>query len=55
MSKGRLIRENCVLTYALTYAQLVENAEDGLIRSIIARETHVLRPHCPSMNIRKYF
>src|SRR6218665_3689741 len=28
-------------------AQLVESAEDGLMRSIIAREIHVLRPLCP--------
>src|SRR6218665_2844985 len=35
-------------------AQLVESAEDGLMRSIIAREIHVLRPLCPPVNIRKY-
>jgi len=36
--------------------QLVESAEDGLMRSIIARETHVLlRPLCPPpADIRKY-
>src|SRR6218665_1324762 len=35
-------------------AQLVESVEDGLMRSIIAREIHVLRPLCPPVNIRKY-
>ena len=35
-------------------AQLVESAEDGLMRSIIDREIHVLRPLCPPVNIRKY-
>src|SRR6218665_3684003 len=35
-------------------AKLVESAEDGLMRSIIAREIHVLRPLCPPVNIRKY-
>ena len=33
---------------------LVESAEDRLMRSIIAREIHVLRPLCPPVNIRKY-
>ena len=33
-------------------AQLVESAEDGLMRSIIAREIHVLRPLCHPVNIR---
>ena len=28
-------------------AQLVESAEDGLMRSIIARETHLLLPISP--------
>src|SRR6218665_1618577 len=35
-------------------AQLTESAKDGLMRSIIAREIHVLRPLCPPVNIRKY-
>src|SRR6218665_1304211 len=35
-------------------AQLVESAEDGLMRSIIAWEIHVLHPLCPPVNIRKY-
>jgi len=34
--------------------QLVVSAEDGLMRSIIARETRVLRSLWPPMNIRKY-
>jgi len=34
-------------------AQLVQSVEGGLMRSIIVRETHVLRLQCPSMNIRK--
>src|SRR6218665_1194946 len=33
---------------------LVESAEDRLMRSIIAREIHMLRPLCPPVNIRKY-
>src|SRR6218665_3633544 len=35
-------------------AQLVESAEDGRMRSIIAQEIHVLRPLCPPVNIQKY-
>ena len=35
-------------------SQLVESAEDGLMRSIISREIYVLRPLCPPVNIRKY-
>ena len=35
-------------------AQLLESAEDGLMRSITAREIHVLRLLCPPVNIRKY-
>jgi len=31
-------------------AQLVESAEDELMCSIIAQETHVLHPFCPPMN-----
>ena len=34
-------------------AQLGESAEDGLMRSNIARETIVLRPLCRLVNIRK--
>jgi len=30
-------------------AQMVESAEDGLLRSIKARETRVLRSLCPSL------
>jgi len=35
-------------------AQLVGSAEDGLMSSVIARETHVFRPLCPPIKIQKY-